>query len=58
MSEREILEDIERLIGSWFCALEDEGLDPWDEDSTNTQYFIRKYEYTKEDYTRFLSKIS
>ena len=53
MSEREILEDIELLIGSWFCALEDEGVDPWDEDSTNTQFFIRKYEYT-----RFLSKIS
>ncbi len=55
MTEREILNDIEFLIGSWFSALEDEGCDPWEDEVCMSM--ANKYEYTREDYQKYCSKI-
>lgn len=52
---REIEEDINKLIGYWFSALEDEGCEPWkNEECIN---MARKYGYTMEDYKKYLSTI-
>lgn len=55
MTEQEILKDIEFLIGNWFCALEDEGCEPWEDEVCISM--ANKYGYTKEDYQKFLRKI-
>lgn len=55
MTERELLKDIEFLIGSWFSALEDEGCDPWENEECMSM--ANKYGYTKEDYKKYCSKI-
>lgn len=55
MNEREILNDIEFLIGNWFCVLEDEGYDPWENEECISM--ANKYGYTKEDYQKYCSKI-
>lgn len=48
--------DIGWLIGRWFSALEDEGVDLWtDEDCVKIAI---QYRYTKEDYKRYLSTIA
>lgn len=52
---RELEEDIKKLIGYWFSALEDEGCEPWEnEESIN---IARKYGYTREDCEKYLSAI-
>lgn len=51
----ELEEDIKKLIGYWFSALEDEGCEPWkNEECIN---MARKYGYTSEDYKKYLSTI-
>lgn len=47
--------DIKLLIGRWFCALEDEGVDPWTDEECIT--IAKKYWYTEEDYKQHLSTI-
>ena len=43
---------IRLLIGRWFSALEDEGVNPWsDEECMKT---ANKYWYTEEDYRKYL----
>ena len=48
--------DIKMLIGKWFCALEDEGIDPW----TNKECVetANKYWYTEEDYKKYVSTLA
>ena len=46
---------IKYLIGNWFCALEDSGVDPWIVEECVT--VANEYQYTKEDYKEFLGKI-
>ena len=47
--------DIKLLIGKWFSALEDEGMNPW----TNKECveIANKHWYTEEDYKKYLSMI-
>lgn len=47
--------DIKLLLGKWFSALEDEGVNPW----TNEDCVImaKRNWYTKEDYEDYLSTI-
>lgn len=47
--------DINLLLGKWFSALEDEGVDPWA--SEECTEIARKYWYTEEDYKKYLSTI-
>ena len=47
----ELLNDIETLLGKWFIALEDEGVEPWGVDDCVSM--AEKYGYTKEDYFNF-----
>lgn len=47
--------DIKLLIGRWFCALEDEGADPWTDNECVE--IANKYWYTEEDYKKYLSTI-
>lgn len=52
---RELEEDIKKLIGYWFSALEDGGCDPLaNEDCMN---MARKYGYTSRDYKNYLNTI-
>ena len=51
MTEKELLDDIEFLIGNWFSALEDEGYDPWEDEVC--MGIANKYEYTREDYQKY-----
>jgi len=54
-SMNEMFNDIHFLINNWFCALEDEGCDPWeDEDCIK---IAQKYGYTRKDYQNFLNTI-
>ena len=53
--EDEMLKDIHMLIGNWFCALEDEGCDPWKDPECIAMAW--KYGYTKKKYNKFLSTI-
>ena len=47
--------DIKLLIGRWFLALEDEGVEPWEaEECVN---MANKHHYTEEDYREYLSTI-
>lgn len=47
--------DINLLLGKWFSALEDEGVDPW----TNKDCIMmaNKYWYTEEKYKKYLNTI-
>lgn len=47
--------DIKLLIGRWFLALEDEGIEPWD--SEGCVEVANKHHYTKEDYREYLNTI-
>lgn len=47
--------DIKLLIGNWFCALEDEGADPWK--IKDCIKIANRYCYTEEDYKKHLSTI-
>lgn len=47
--------DIKMLIGDWFCALEDEGFDPWMREECVE--IANKHLYTKEDYIKFLNSL-
>lgn len=47
---------IKYLIGNWFCALEDSGVDPWTVEECVTA--ANEYHYTKEDYEEFLGKLT
>lgn len=47
--------DIKWFIGSWFCALEDEGVDPWK--NKECIEMAKKYWYTEEDYNDYLNTI-
>lgn len=52
---RELEEDVKKLIGYWFCALEDSGCDPLtNEECMN---IARKYGYTRIDYEKYLNAI-
>lgn len=48
--------DIKLLIGKWFSALEDEGINPW----LNKECIemANKYWYTEEDYKKYLNTIA
>lgn len=48
--------DIKLLIGKWFSALEDEGVNPW----TNEECMdiANKHWYTEEDYKKYLNTIA
>lgn len=54
-TNKELVKDIKKLIGYWFCALEDEGADPWCIDECNS--IAKKYGYTIEDYQKYLRTI-
>lgn len=47
--------DIKLLLGRWFSALEDEGVNPWERD--NCVETANKYWYTEEDYKKYLNTI-
>lgn len=47
--------DIKELIGKLFCALEDEGVNPWDD--KECVEIANKHWYTKEDYKKHLRTI-
>ena len=55
ISKDRMLEDIKTIIGYWFCALEDEGVDP--QEDPNCMEFAEKYGFTKDDYDNFLRNI-
>ena len=55
IDKEEMSKDIHLLIGNWFCALEDEGCEPWKCDDCIRM--ANKYGYTKKDYKDFLSTI-
>lgn len=48
--------DIKLLIGKWFSALEDEGINPWL--NKECMEMANKHWYTKEDYKKYLSTIA
>ena len=47
--------DIKMLIGNWFAALEDEGVDPWK--NKNCMEIVNKYWYTEADYKKYLNTL-
>jgi hypothetical protein len=47
--------DIKLLLGKWFSALEDEGVDPWMNEECVKM--ANKYWYTKDDYQKYLNTI-
>ena len=47
--------DIKLLIGKWFSALEDEGMNPWI--NKECVEIANKHWYTEEDYKKYLSMI-
>lgn len=47
--------DIKLLIGKWFSALEDEGVNPWLNEEC--MEIANKHWYTKEDYKKYFSTI-
>lgn len=48
--------DVKLLIGKWFSALEDEGVNPWL--NKECMKIANKYWYTEEDYKKYLSTIA
>ena len=49
-------EDIYNLIGKWFCALEDEGINPWmNEECIDV---ANKHYYTETDYKSYLRTLA
>ena len=48
--------DIKLLLGKWFSALEDEGIDPWKQE--DCVEIANKHWYTEEDYKKFLNAIA
>lgn len=54
-NEESLMNDIKFLIENWFSALEDEGAEPWEEE--DCVRMANKYQYTKEDYKKFLNMI-
>lgn len=55
MNRNELKDDIKLLLGYWFCALEDEGSDPWTD--KECLRLSRKYGYTKKDYQKYLQTV-
>lgn len=47
--------DIKMLIGKWFSALEDEGINPWMNEGC--MEIANKHRFTVEDYKKYLSTI-
>ena len=47
--------DIYQLLGNWFCALEDEGVNPWA--CEECMDIANRNDFTEEDYNEFLSKV-
>lgn len=47
--------DVKLLIGMWFAALEDNGVDPWK--SHECMELADKYDYTEEDYREYLNTL-
>ena len=48
--------DIKLLIGRWFSALEDEGINPWINEECVEM--ANKYWYTEADYKKYLNTIA
>lgn len=48
-------QDIELLLGNWFCAVEDSGIDPWKKEECVK--IANKYNYTEDNYKQYLSTI-
>lgn len=48
--------DIKMLIGKWFAALEDEGVNPWL--NKECMEIANKHWYTEDDYKKYLSTIA
>ena len=51
-----VKQDIKLLISYWFLALEDEGVDPWQNE--DCVVMADKYQYTIQDYETFLRTLS
>lgn len=52
----DVKRDIKLLISRWFSALEDEGINPWQDEDCMTM--ADKYQYTVQDYQEFLRTLS
>ena len=48
--------DIKMLIGKWFAALEDEGINPWMDEECVA--IANKHWYTELDYKKYLSTLA
>ena len=55
MNNKEILNDIKYLISNWIMVLDDDGTDPWR--MVECINIMNKYNYTKDDYNKFLKTI-
>ena len=51
-----LVDDVKLLISRWFSALEDEGAEPWRLD--DCVEIANKYEYTREDYAKYINSIT
>lgn len=47
--------DIKMLLGKWFSALENEGVDPWENKDCMT--IANKHWYTEEDYKKYVNTL-
>ena len=52
----DIMKDIHFLLSGWFVALEDEGVNPWEQEECVTM--ANKYQYTMQEYQAFLRTLS
>lgn len=52
----DIMKDIHFLLSSWFVALEDEGINPWEQEECVAM--ANKYQYTTQEYQAFLRTLS
>lgn len=52
----DIMKDIHFLLSSWFVALEDEGVNPWEQEECVAM--ANRYQYTLQEYQAFLRTLS
>ncbi len=55
ISKDVVEQDIKTLMFQWFMALEDEGVDPWEQQPC--VIMAERYHYTKDDYDDYLSSL-
>lgn len=56
MNRNELKDDVKLLLGHWFCALENNGANPWQ--MKECMKLVSKYRYTKEEYNNYLNLIN